>query len=36
LAKDDKKTEAILMYKKSIVLNPKNEEGIMALKKLME
>lgn len=34
LAKSGKKEEAIIMYKKSIAINPKNENSIKALEKL--
>ena len=36
LLKTGKKEEAMMMYKKSVELNPKNEGGINALKKLQE
>jgi tetratricopeptide (TPR) repeat protein len=34
LAKSGKKEEAIIMYKKALLLNPKNEDSIKSLEKL--
>ena len=36
LAKTGKKAEAISMYKKSIALNPQNEDAKMALEELLK